>query len=637
VALFTGRCAYVAQGPEGGPKDSIPPVMLTTVPEYLATNQKPKRVRLMFNEYVQIKEASKNVTISPPSLRRPVVRTRGKGIDVKFEDTLRSNTTYTIDFGGAVSDLNEGIPFSAFRYVFSTGPIIDSMMITGKVFDAFTREPLPKVVVCLYENPSDTAIYKTMPDVIARTDAWGYFILQNIKPVAYHMVAFDDKNNNYRYDPGAEILAFEDSLVIPDKVVDYEKVLEVIEATDTARLLSRGYQRELYAFNEDVGKQFLKEHTLTGTRKLTLAFNRRHADIIDFCVNGVDLPDLVKERSRFNDTLIYWITSSVVPDTLSAEITYIRTDSLDVLSPFSTKLKFQKPKKEEEEKEEKKNDKDKEGEEEKKETLTPSISYAGENIMEKGLTFDFASLPTTVDHTLIQLWRVDDVDKQQKKETFTWTADSIKMRKFTLQAKWQVSSQYELVVLPGAFADIYGLANDSITKKITTEDPDKYSSMSVNLTGIDSAQQVIVQLLDEKKVKVLREKIVAGNKKLQFDYLKAGTYTLRFIDDRNKNGIWDPGNYLEKRQFEPVEFYALPDGGEVITLLENTEINQNIDAKQVFARDRKKEIPATIDEEPHDHDHDHEQTASPQPPPEEGEPYSLPLGEGRGGALTTNH
>jgi hypothetical protein len=479
------------------------------------------------------------------------------------------------------------------------------MMLTGKVFDAFTREPLPKVVVCLYENYSDTAIYKTLPKVIARTDAWGYFTLQNIKPVAYHMVAFDDKINNYRYDPGAEILAFEDSLVIPDKIVDYEKVLEVIEATDTARLLARNYQCELHAFTEDIGKQFLKEHTLTDTRQITLAFNRRHADIISFQVNGVDSSDLVRERSRFNDTIIYWITAPVLPDTLTAEIIYMRTDSLDMLSPFDTKLKFQKPKTEEEDEAKNKKDKGKDGEEEKKKTLTPSISYAAENIMGKGLTFEFSTLLTTVDPKAIQLWHIDDVDKEQRKqEAFTWMADSIKIRQFRLQAKWQVSSQYELLVLPGAFTDVYGLANDSITKKITTEDPDKYSSMRVNLTGMDSAHQVIVQLLDEKKTKVQREVIVTENATLRFDYLKAGTYTLRFIDDKNKNGIWDPGNYLEKRQFEPVEFYALPDGVEVITLLENTEINQDIDVKQVFVRDRRKEVPEISEDESHDHEHE---------------------------------
>jgi hypothetical protein len=617
VLLFTGRCANVAQGPGGGPKDTIPPVLLGTVPEYRAVNQKLKQVRVVFNEYVQVKDASKNVTVSPPSLRRPEVRTRGKGIDVRFNDTLRTNTTYTIDFGESISDLNEGIPFSAFRYVFSTGPVIDSMMLAGKVFDAFTRDPLPKIMVCLYENPSDTAIYKTMPGVVARTDQWGYFLLQNIKPVAYHLVAFDDKNNNYRYDAGTEILAFEDSLVTPDKVVDYEKLLEVIEATDTARLLARSYQRELYAFKEEVGKQFLKEHTLSGTRKFTLAFNRPHAEIISFQIAGVDSSDLVRERSRFNDTIIYWNTGAVIPDTLQAEITYMRTDSLDTLSPFNTKLKFQKSKKDEEaaaakdkgkEKGKGKGKDDDDGEEEeKKETLTPNISFAAESIIKRGLTIRFEALPTAVNTALIELWRLDEAKKDERtKEAFTWTADSLKLCQFYLHTKWQTGSQYELLALPGAFTDVYGLTNDSITKKITTDDPDKYSSIRINLTEIDSAQQVIVQLLDVKKTKTLREEIVSGNATLQLDYLKAGTYTLRLIDDVNGNGIWDPGNYLAKQQFEPVEFYALPDGSELVTLLENTEIVQDVAVKQVFARDRRKETPALEEDHDHDHDHDHE-------------------------------
>jgi hypothetical protein len=609
VLLFTGRCANVAQGPGGGPKDSIPPVLLATIPEYLAVNQQIKRVRLVFNEYVQVKDASKNVTVSPPSLHRPEVRPRGKGLEVRFSDSLNVNTTYVIDFGESVADLNESIPFSAFRFVFSTGPAIDSMMLTGKVLDAFTREPLPKILICLYENYSDTTIYKTLPDVVARTDNWGYFTLQNIKPVPYHMVAFDDKNNNFRYDAGAEILAFEDSLVIPEDIVDYVKVLEVIEARDTARLLAREYEKELYAFTEDVGKQFLKEQSLESPRKISLIFNRPHAEIISFSVNGVDSLDMVRERSRFNDTLIYWITAPVLPDTIRADITYIKTDSLDVLSPFSTKLKFQMPKKEEPKKEKSKDDK--KGEKKKPETLTPTIGYNIETIIEKGVTFNFNTYAPHIDPELVQLWHLDDANKKQRKqETFTWTSDSIKIRQFRLHTKWQVSSEYELVILPGAFVDVYGLANDSISKSIKTESPDKYSSMSISLSDIDSTQQFIVQLLDEKKARTLRSYIVEGNQKLQFDYLSKAKYTLRFIEDVNKNGLWDPGNYLEKRQPEPTEFYVLSDGSELIDLPENTEIKQDISVKKVFQRDRRKELfKSEIDHDHDDHDHKHEQPA----------------------------
>jgi hypothetical protein len=595
VWLITERCANVAKGPDGGPKDSISPVLLYIYPEYLAVNQTPKKIRWTFNEYVQVKEASKNVIVSPPSLRKPQVRTRGKGVEVVFEDSLQANTTYVVDFGGAVVDLNESNPFDAFRYVFSTGSEIDSMMLTGKVLDAFTKEPVAKMTVCLYENRTDTTIYKTMPHIVTRTDNWGYFTLQNIKHRPYHMVAFEDKNNNFRYDAGAETLAFADSLITPDSLVNYTVLLDVIDAKDTARLLTRRYEKDLLAFKETAGKQFLKEQILESPRKIILVFSQPQAQILQFCVNNSDSL-MVTEHSQFNDTLIYWLTAPVLPDTTQAEITYMRTDSLGGLSPSYTKLKLQIPKIIEEKK---KDDKKKDDEKEKKEVLLPTINYTAENVTESGVTISFKTLPVKIDTALVQLWRIDDADKNKKRipESFTWIPDSVRLRQFRVHTKWRESSEYELLVLSGAFTDIFGLSNDSIVKKITIDNPEKYSSIVVNLSGIDSAQQVIVQLLDEKKTKVQRSYIVTENKKLPLTYLRPGKYTLRFIADANKNGIWDVGNYLEKRQAEAVEFYLLPEGGELITLLENTEINQDIDLKQIFARDRRKEVPKLILEE----------------------------------------
>lgn len=592
--MFTGRCANVSQGPEGGPMDSLPPILLNTLPAYRTIDQKPKRIRLNFSEYVQLKDALKNVTVSPPSLLRPEIRTRGKGIDVIFNDTLKSNTTYTINFGEAISDLNESNPFPPFIYVFSTGPIIDSMTLDGKVFDAYSREPLAGITVCLYENHSDTAIYKTLPSVISKTDNWGYFVLQNIKPISYRMVAFDDKNNNYRYDAGAEFLAFEDSLLLPDKVVK-DELLKVIDPKDTAALLARSYEFELYAFKEDVGKQFLKEYKLSDSRQLVLVFNLKDPEILSFQVNGVDSTDMVLERSRFNDTLTYWITAPVLSDSVSADIVYMRTDSLDVLSEYSTQLKFPVLKKEEEQPKKKKD------EEVEKPVLVPTISFAPEEIMHKGITVNFKTLPSTIDSTQIQLWRFDDVDKEKRyAELFTWERDSVKLRTFYLNTDWKVATHYEMIVLPEAFTDIYGISNDSIVKKVDTESPDKYSSIHAELSGIDKSEQIIVQLMDEKKERVLRNFVIRGNQNLLFDYLKTAKYTLRFIRDENKNGIWDPGNFLEKKQAEHAEFYVLPAGEELIQLPENTDIKQNIDVPAVFKRDRRNEIHV------HEHDHDEE-------------------------------
>ena len=602
VVLLTSRCANVMQGPGGGPKDSIPPALLLTVPEFYAVNQQPKRVVLQFNEYVQVKEASKNVIVSPPSIIRPEVRTRGKGVQVVFNDSLQRDATYTIDFGASISDLNESNPFPPFRYVFSTGPVIDSMKLTGKVLDAYTREFLPDMIVALYTNLSDTAISKTMPVAVSRTDEWGYFTIQNIPPADYAMVAFLDKNNNYRYDAGSEMLAFTDSLVRPITVIsDSTDLLTTIDPKDTTTLLARPYEWEMYAFTENVGKQFLKEQVMPDKRQINLVFNRPHAVIDTFRIRGVDSSYLVEEHSRFRDTVTYWITAPELPDTTNVHISYLKTDSLDQLSSSSARLRLQVAKKEEPEKK-------KDGEEEEKQVLKPDIKYDIASIMKNGVNIRFPALLTQVDTSKIQLRRQDEKDKTvYVNEPFTLTKDTLKIREYHLQAKWQTGTGYELLLLPDAFRDVYGLATDTLKHPITTGDPDKFSSMKLEVSGISEGEQVLLQLLDEKKKSVLREEVLTADGNVQLDYLKAGKYTIRLIRDENENGIWDPGIYLERKQSEPAEFYALPDNKEVIELLENADLTQQVNVAAVFSRNRKDELPEIIHTHEHDDEHDHEE------------------------------
>lgn len=607
LVLLTSRCANVGgQGPGGGPKDTLSPVLLRTLPAFYATDQHPKRIYLQFDEYVQVKEASKNVVLSPPAVMRPEVRRRGKGVEVVFADSLLPNTTYTIDFGASVFDLNESNPFPPFCYVFSTGPVIDSMKLTGKVLNAYDKEPVPAMTVGLYENTSDTAIYKTMPVKVARTDAWGYFSLQNIKPVDYHLVAFVDKNNNFMYDPGTEMLAFVDSTVRPQKVIsDYRQLLTAINPKDTAALLARPYEWELNAFTENAGKQFLKEQQLTGKRQISLIFNRQHAVVDTFLLNGVDTADMVLEHSRFNDTLIYWVTAPAVPDTLSVTINYLKTDSLGQLSPFSAKLKLQPAKPEEQEKKKKKED----DEEEEKPVLVPAIEYTSAAIGRQGLRLRFSALLKQADWSKVLLFKIDGKDKTKKTpEKYTLKADSLRLRQFYLQANFQAATDYELVLQQGAFTDIYALANDSIVKAINVEDPDKYSSIKLNITGIAAGEQIIMQLMDEKKKTVLREELLSVNGSFQVNYLKAGKFALRFIRDDNKNGIWDPGSYKERRQSESADFFTLPDNSEIIELRENTELLQQVNVTTVLTRQRKAALPEDIhphEPEPIGADHDH--------------------------------
>ncbi len=570
VVLSLSRCANTRQGPTGGPKDTIPPVLLHTAPMANTINFKGDKITLTFNENMQVKDASKNVVLSPPALLRPVVRRSGHSINVILQDTLQRDRTYTIDFGSSLVDNNESNPYPPYKFTFSTGPVIDSMVFTGVVRDAFTQEPLAGMTVMLYENLSDTAIYKTMPVAIARTDAWGYFAVQNIAPRTYRMIAIEDKNSNYRYDAGSEKIAFLDSTVVPEETVS--ELPPLIDIKDTVALEARPFERFLFASKENAGKQYLVEYPQLGKRQFKLVFNQRNPEIHSFVINDIDSTGYVVESSRFGDTLTYWLTAPTLPDTLRATINYLKTDSLEQLSLTETLLKFSM-KKDDKKKEEKK----KEGEEEKPK-LQPKIDFNLQNGMHRGITITFDALPVKIDTSKLALFKINTEKKTRTAEPFRWVRDTTSLLRFYVQAKWTTVTDYEFVADSAAFINLYGLVNDSTGRKITTPNPEKFCMITLNLSNASS--QYIVQLLDKKKEKVQRESIVSGGK-VVFDYLQAGDYCIRFIDDENRNGVWDPASVKENKQSEKVAFVRFTNS-DVLTLKENFEVDHAVDVAKLF-------------------------------------------------------
>jgi len=589
LLLCFGRCANTRQGPSGGPKDTIPPVLLRISPAQNTVNFKGDKIVLTFNENMQVKDVAKNVVLSPPSLVRPIVRRSGHSVRVLFQDTLQTNRTYSIDFGLSLVDNNESNPYPPFSVIFSTGPVIDSMIFTGKVRDAYSQEPLGGMTVMLFENMSDTAIYKTMPVAIARTDAWGYFAVQNIASRTYRMIAVEDKNSNYRYDPGSEKIAFLDSTVVPELTV--AALPPLIDVKDTAALEARFFERFLYASKENVNRQYLADYPQLGARQFRLAFNQRHPEILSFTINDIDSTGYVVERSRFGDTLTYWLTAPTLPDTLRATINYMRTDSLDELSPTEALLRFSMKK------EEPKNTRRKD-EEPETPKLQPKIDFNQQRGMHTGITVALDALPTQIDTSKITLFKVDDEKKTRTPEPYRWVHDTLSLLRFSIQAKWETVTDYELIVDSAAITDVYGLANDSLGKKFTTPNPDKYCMITLNLSN--ALSQYIVQLLDKKKERVLRE-MIATSGKVVFDYLQAGDYCIRFIDDENRNGVWDPANIKENKQPEKVAFVKFTNS-DVLTLKENFEITQSVDVAKLF------EPPQPRRYHIHDHDEDEEET-----------------------------
>ena len=225
-SLHTSSCASTKAAPSGGPKDTIPPVVVGAKPLENSTlfPLDQGEIYIEFNEYVQLKDAFKNILLSPPQKKAVKTRIKGKGFVVTFQEPLDSNQTYSLNFGNAIVDNNESNPLYGYSYSFSTGDIVDSLMFSGKVVDYETLFPLENAKVALYIDAKDSTVINDLPKAVAKTDKWGYFTLKNLKPVAYNIFAFSDDNNNNKYDQGSEKIAFLDSTVTPVEVMRADKI-----------------------------------------------------------------------------------------------------------------------------------------------------------------------------------------------------------------------------------------------------------------------------------------------------------------------------------------------------------------------------------------------------------------------------
>ena len=247
--VIISSCANIGM-PTGGPKDSIPPVLVETSPEYKALNYDGKDVRFTFNEYLAIDEISETLVISPPLEKRPTIRTKSKTLIVQFNEELKDSATYSFDFKNSVVDNNEKNPIENLRFSFSTWSVHDSLRVAGRVINSFNLEPIEKGLVMLHSNLHDSAVYRVRPDYIAKTDEDGLFMIDNIASGSYHIFALNDLNSDLLYNEGAEEIAFVDTLVVPG--VEFHEELDTIaEGVDSMMILghSHFYPEPFYLLN----------------------------------------------------------------------------------------------------------------------------------------------------------------------------------------------------------------------------------------------------------------------------------------------------------------------------------------------------------------------------------------------------
>ena len=576
--IFSHSCANTTTPPSGGPKDTIPPVIMEVVPVMGATNVPTKKTKLYlkFNEYVQVKDA-KSLFLSPPLEKAPKYRLKGKGVEITFENDLDSNKTYTLDVTNAIADNNEGNMFPGFTLVFSTGDRIDSMVVTGLVQDCNTLQPLKGATVLLYKDHADSAIFLKRPDAAVKTDDWGFFCLRNIQDTVYRMYALIDENNNNKYDPDAEKVAFIDSLVKPVVVVN-DSLPELLkyEMDDTLNCLARKTEYELSIFREKPSKQMIVNKERVGERTSYITFMAPYAEIDSIWITGVPAEKLITQFNILRDSLEIWVNDPAPqPDTFHLNVKYLKTDTLGMLNPAVDEIKLLNPDRKVFGKSSKKDLKHEDT------IAVVDVVAKPETVEQYGFTMEFKY--PVVEYAFDSL-KFTYLNPKQQEFTgkFTVQQDSTNLRKYIIMPseKLQDGYEYKLKVPYRIFRDINGFYNDSTEVKVTLPNDDNLSTLFLHLSDVNN--KYIIDLLNEKRNEVLRSYVIDKDQTLIFPYLKAGKYSIRITEDLNRNGIVDTGILLEHKQPEKVRFYKLEDGTFLIDIPEMTEMDQNLNLKEMF-------------------------------------------------------
>ena len=578
--MFSPSCANTTTPPSGGKKDTIPP-LITDIRPLPGTVNVPvhnAKITITFNEYVTVKDP-KGIFLSPPLEKTPKYKIRGKSVVVYFESDLQENTTYTLDLTGAIADNNEGNMFPGYTLMFSTGEKIDSMAMTGVVRDCNTLQPIKGATVMLYKDLSDSAVFKQRPDAAVKTDDWGYFALRNIADTLYRLYAIKDESSNNIYDPDNDQIAFCDSIIRP-VMVSSDKLPELMkyDMLDTLHCMARKAEYEMVMFRERPSKQMIVNKVRTSPRSAYITFMAPDTKIDSMWVRGIPQNKLIAQFNPRKDSLEVWVNDRRrQPDTLHLFVDYLKTDTLGVLQPFTEHVRLAMEKTGGRSKSSRRNIKHEDT------TCVMKVTAEPETIEQYGFSMEFNYPIIYESFDSISLVSINP-KQQESAMKFSVSRDTLNLRKYVLMPEGKLLSGYEykLKVPYRKFRDINGFYNDSTEVKVSLPKDDKLSSLTLHLTGV--SHKYIVELLNDKRDKVLRNYIIEKDSDLVFPYLKEGKYSIRLTEDKNRNGIVDTGNVLEHRQPEKVVFYKLRDGSYVLNIKESTDMEQNIDISKLFGK-----------------------------------------------------
>ena len=597
VAFLTVWTAFVScarmGNPDGGWYDEKPPRVIGTMPEDRSTNAKTKKVIISFDEFIKLENASEKVVISPPQIEQPDIKAAGRRIIVELKDTMKENTTYTIDFSDAISDNNEGNPMGNYTYCFSTGDKIDTLEVAGTVLNAENLEPVKGSLVGLYRVDSlavdsikkgssfaglNTLFKKEPIQRVSRTDSRGRFIIRGVAPGTYRVVALNDMDGNFFYSSAAEAVAFDHEFFVPSFKPDIRQ--DTIWA-DTLHI--RDIKRVPYThFLPDniVLRQFVKAQA----DRFFIKAERKDPECFSLFFSGpsTKMPEIrglnfdsdsafIIEASPKIDTVTYWLrdTAHVNQDTLSIAMTYETTDSLgnlvpqtdtlEILAKVSYEKRMKNLKKEMDDWYKELEKKRKKATEEITDTIFPvkwlQPKYSGQNTIapDGNITIDFPQPLARLDSTAVHLYVKQDTLWYNAPFRLRQRTDSYATpRNMEIIAEWEPGAEYSLEIDSLAFEDIYGLTSKPYKAGFKVNELSSYSTLFIK-PMYDGEGTVIVQIIDNSEKVVKEAPAVEGV--AEFYYVNPGEYFLRAFVDRNNNGKWDTGDLDEDLQPEEVYYF----------------------------------------------------------------------------------
>ena len=493
--------------PSGGPKDSIPPVLVNASPKLNSTNFDSEEIRLTFDEWIKLDKVQDQLIISPP-LEKSLYEIKPlsgvtKKVFLKFLDSLAPETTYTINFGNSIQDNNENNPLTFFSYTFSTGETIDSLYVRGNTKDAFSQESDEFISLQLYRVDSlfkDSIIFQDKPTYISNTLDSTNYTFQNLKEGKYLLIALKDVDNNYFFDPFFDKIGFIDSLItLPrDSVID------------------------LKLFKEETEIIWDKPHFINSEKIGFGYYGKLDLDKIKIESNIPDSVNYVFIEEKETDTLNLWLSRNSFD---SLNFSLIETDTIKL-----TTVKFDR----------------------KRDSLIDSLNISSKtvNVIHLKESFKISSnIPLNkIEDSLITIRDIDSLIIP-----FT-TSINDRLDEINIDFEVSPSDDYSIFIKPRAIKDIRGTENDTLQFNVVSQTLEDYGNVFLDVIT-NNESKFILHLLDSNSNIIREFNNVNSNSTYTFDYIRPGKYTFRLIEDLNSNDIWDTGNYLKQVQPEPVYYF----------------------------------------------------------------------------------